>query len=153
MSSAEGTPSVATPARERNPLFSALVGLASLGILLQGVWAGLFIHENHPFRDNWVTVHSIGGSVTGALALVAMIVALVKLRHRRDLVVGSIVFFLLLVLEIFLGGLIGGTPAVAAQLDEADQRRDQHEGDPADHAVAEAEAAAEAVWLAEPVGE
>lgn len=114
MASAEGTPSVAAPGRERSPLFSALVGLASLGILLQGVWAGLFIHEGQPFRDNWVAVHSIGGSVTGFLALVAAIVALARLRHRRDLVAGSVVFFLLLVLEIFLGGLIGNTPAVAA---------------------------------------
>jgi heme A synthase len=110
----EGTPPVATPARERSPLFSALVGLASLGILLQGVWAGLLIHEGHDFRQNWVNVHSIGGSVVGFLALVAVIVALVQLRHRREIVVGSIVFFLLLVLEIFLGGLIGSTPAVAA---------------------------------------
>jgi heme A synthase len=110
----EGTPPVATPARARSPLFSALIGLASLGILLQGVWAGLFIHEGQDFRQNWVTVHSIGGSVVGALALIAMIVAFVQLRHRRDLVVGSVVFFLLLVLEIFLGGLIGDTPALAA---------------------------------------
>jgi heme A synthase len=110
----EGIPPVATPPRARSPLFSALVGLASLGILLQGVWAGLFIHEGHDFRQSWVNVHSIGGSVVGALALIAMIVALVQLRHRRDLVVGSIVFFLLLVLEIFLGGLIGDTPALAA---------------------------------------
>jgi heme A synthase len=113
-SAEDTTPTVATPARERSPLFSALIGLASLGILLQGVWAGLFIHENHPFRDNWVGVHSIGASVVGALALVAAIVALVQLRHRRDLVVGSVVFFLLLVVEIFLGGLIGGTPGLAA---------------------------------------
>jgi heme A synthase len=110
----EGSSPVAAPARARSPLFSALVGLASLGILLQGVWAGLFIHEGHDFRQSWVNVHSIGGSVVGALALIAMIVALVQLRRRRDLVVGSIVFFLLLVLEIFLGGLIGDTPALAA---------------------------------------
>jgi len=114
VATAEGTPPVATPARERSPLFSGLVGLASLGILLQGVWAGLFIHEGHGFRENWVNVHSIGGSVIGALALIAVIVALVQLRHRRDLVVASVVFFLLLVLEIFLGGLIGDTPALAA---------------------------------------
>jgi heme A synthase len=103
-----------TPARERSPLFGALIGLASLGVLLQGVWAGLFIREGQDFRENWVAVHSIDATVTGALALVAVIVALVQLRHRRDLVVGSIVFFLLLVLEMFLGGLIGDSPGVAA---------------------------------------
>jgi heme A synthase len=114
VATAEGSPTVATPARERSPLFSALVGLASLGVLLQGVWAGLFIREDQPFRDNWVTVHSIDATVTGALALIAVIVAFVQLRHRRDLVVGSVVFLLLLILEMFLGGLIGGTPGVAA---------------------------------------
>jgi heme A synthase len=113
VTAAPGTSSVA-PARERSPLFGALTGLASLGVLLQGVWAGLFIREGQDFRQGWVTVHSIDATVTGALALVAVIVALVQLRHRRDLVVGSIVFLLLLVLEMFLGGLIGDSPGVAA---------------------------------------
>ena len=32
-----------TAARRAHPAHSALVGLASLGVLLQGVWAGLFL--------------------------------------------------------------------------------------------------------------
>ena len=52
-------------------------------------------------------MHARGAEVAIALAVVATIVALVKLRARRDLVVGSIAFIVLLVLESYLGGLIG----------------------------------------------
>jgi heme A synthase len=102
------------PAGERSPLFTTLIGLASLGVLLQGVWAGLFIREGQDFRPTWVGVHSIDATVTGALALIAVVVAFVQLRHRRDVVAGSVVFLLLLVLEMFLGGLIGDSPGLAA---------------------------------------
>ena len=93
-------------------MFSAVIGLTGLVILLQGVWAGMFIREGTDFREKWVTVHSIGGTVALVLALAALIIAIVQLRSRRDLLIGSIVFFVLLVLEGVLGGLIGDTPAV-----------------------------------------
>jgi hypothetical protein len=100
--------------RARSPLFSAVIGLAGLAILLQGVWAGLFIDEGHDFRENWVNVHSIGGTVIDVLALIAMIIAIWQLRARRDILVGSIVFFVLVVIETLLGGFIGDTPGLAA---------------------------------------
>jgi heme A synthase len=100
------------PARARSPLFSSVIGLTGVVILLQAVWAGLFIREGSDFREKWVTVHSIGGTVALVLALVAMIVAIVQLRSRREVLIGSIVFVLLLGLEGFLGGLIGDSPAV-----------------------------------------
>jgi heme A synthase len=106
------TTPAAAAARTRSPLFSALIGLTGLVILLQGVWAGMFIREGEDFREKWVTVHSIGGTVALALALVAMIVAIVQLRARREVLIGSIVFFVLLLLEGLLGGFIGDTPAV-----------------------------------------
>jgi heme A synthase len=106
------TPPPAAPARSRSPLFSALIGVTGVVILLQAVWAGLFIREGSDFREKWVTVHSIGGTVAMALALVAMIIAIVQLRSRREVLIGSIAFFVLLVLEGFLGGLIGDSPAV-----------------------------------------
>jgi heme A synthase len=112
----ETTETPATPpgavTRARSPLFSAVIGLTGLVILLQAVWAGMFIREGGDFREKWVTVHSIGGTVALVLALVAMIIAIVQLRSRRDLLIGSIVFFVLLLLEGVLGGLIGDTPAV-----------------------------------------
>ena len=103
-----------TGARTRSPLFSAVIGLAGLGILLQGVWAGLFIDEGHDFRPSWVNVHSIGGTVVGVLALIAMIIAIVQLRSRRDILGGSIAFFVLVVLELLLGGFTSDHPGLAA---------------------------------------
>jgi hypothetical protein len=107
---AESTPSVA---RERTPLFSSVAGLASLGVLLQGLWAGLFFGDPGS-HDLWVRVHSIGGMVTGALALAAAVVALAQLRHRRDVVVGAIVFFVLVVAEIGLGEAVGDQRGLVA---------------------------------------
>jgi heme A synthase len=84
-----------------------VIGLAALAVLLQGVWAGLFIREGQRNDDTWVTVHAHGAEVAIGLALIATIVALVQLRERKDLVVGSAVFTLLLVVEAYVGGLVG----------------------------------------------
>jgi heme A synthase len=100
----------AAPARVRSPLFSSLIGLAGLGILLQGVWAALFIREGEKFHDNWVMVHSVGATVVDVLALIAVIVAFLQLRARRDVVVGTLVFLVLLILEGVFGGLISNHP-------------------------------------------
>jgi heme A synthase len=95
-----------TTTLERSALFSALVGLTSLGILLQGVWAGMFIRPGQPFDSTWVTVHARSGEITIALALAAAVVAFWKLRPRRDLVMGSALLVVLLALEAYLGGEI-----------------------------------------------
>lgn len=92
--------------------FTALIGLSALAVLLQGVWAGLFIHEGQDYKQSWVEVHARGADIAIGLAIIAVIVAAVRLRHRRDLLIGSIVFTVLLVLEAYLGGLIGDSPAV-----------------------------------------
>ncbi|MCU7724907.1 hypothetical protein ODJ79_14365 [Actinoplanes sp. KI2] len=88
--------------------FSALTGLASLAILLQGLWAGIFL-EHDGQRDaasGWIDVHARGGEVALVLAVAATVVALWRLRPRRDLWIGSLVLVVLLVLESYLGGLI-----------------------------------------------
>ena len=94
-------------ARPTSRLYSALLGLSTLVVLLQGLWAGLFVQEGEDYKDTWVEVHARGAELAIALALVATVVALVKLRSRRDVVIGSVAFTLLLVLEAYLGGLIG----------------------------------------------
>ena len=98
----------ARTARPRNALYSALIGIVTLLVLLQALWAGLFIREGHDYRANWVHVHQIGADTAIVLTLVAAVVAFVKLRSRRDLLVGTVAMFVLLVLEGYLGGLIGG---------------------------------------------
>lgn len=97
---------IGDPAPSRNRLYSVLIGLATLTILLQALWAGLFIHEGKDYQDNWVSVHARGGEVAIALAAVASVVAVTKLRGRRDLVIGTIALTVLLVLEAYVGGLI-----------------------------------------------
>ena len=101
-------PVVAASERAGSPAFNVLIGLTSLGVLLQGLWAGLFIREGKDYQDNWVHVHALDGEITFVLALVATIVAAVKLRATRtDLVIGSAALTLLLLVEAYLGGEIG----------------------------------------------
>lgn len=89
-------------------LFSVLLGLTALVVLLQGLWAGIFL-EHDGERDaasSWIDVHAHGGEVAIGLALLATIVALVKLRHRRELWIGAAALTVLLVVESYIGGLI-----------------------------------------------
>lgn len=100
-------PSPATT-RERHPLFSALLGLCAVAVLLQGLWAGIFL-EHDGRRDAasfWIDVHARGADVAIVLAAAATVVAFVTLRHRRDLWLGSAALTVVLILEAYLGGLI-----------------------------------------------
>ena len=97
---------------ERTGLFSVLAGLAALAILLQGVWAGIFIRQGEAYDGTWVTVHARGAEAAVALALAAAVVAVWKLRSRRDLVVGSIALVVLLAFEAYLGGEVFDHPGL-----------------------------------------
>lgn len=95
-------------ATERSTLFTVVIGLAALAILLQGLWAGIFL-EHDGARDaasSWIDLHAMGGYVAIGLAALATVLGLVQLRARRDLWIGSLVLTALLVLEVYLGGLI-----------------------------------------------
>ena len=96
-----------TPAT-RNTLFNVLLGLTALVVLLQAVWAGIFLQHDgeRDAASNWIDVHARGGDIAIGLALLATIVALVKLRHRKDLWIGSAALTVLLVAEAYIGGLI-----------------------------------------------
>jgi Cytochrome oxidase assembly protein. len=89
-------------------LFGTLIGLAALAVLVQGLWAGIFL-EHDGERDaagKWINVHARGAEVALALAALATVVAFVKLRQRKDLWIGSAALTVLIVLESYLGGLI-----------------------------------------------
>jgi hypothetical protein len=105
-----------TTDRPRSALYSAVIGLAALAVLLQGVWAGLFLRGQGGYRDGWVEVHAHGAEVAIALAAIATIIAFVRLRARRDVWIGSLAFTVLLVLEAFLGGRISDEHSVASQV-------------------------------------
>ena len=103
------TPATSTTGKPRgSTLFAALVGLTGLAIVLQGLWAGIFL-EHDGARDSagrWIDVHARGGDVAIMLALAATVVAFVTMRARRDLWVGGAGLVVALVLEAYLGGLI-----------------------------------------------
>jgi hypothetical protein len=86
----------------------ALIALDVLAVLLQGLWAGLFL-ERDGARDaagQWIDVHARGGEVALILTVVVAVVAFLRSRQRRDLWGGAVVLALLLALEAYLGGLI-----------------------------------------------
>src|SRR4051794_30819891 len=88
--------------------YAVLIGLCALAVLLQGLWAGIFL-EHDGQRDDasgWIDVHARGGEVALVLAVLATAWALWKLRSRVDLWLGSIVLVVLLVAESYIGGLI-----------------------------------------------
>lgn len=98
----------------RNALFSALIGLASLAVFLQSVWAGMMIREGKDFNDTWVHIHDWGARAAFVLALAATVVAVVKLRSRRDLLIGAAVLTVLIFLESYIGGIIGDKASAIA---------------------------------------
>jgi hypothetical protein len=90
------------------PVFSSLAGLAALVVLLQGLWAGIFL-EHDGKRDaaqSWIDLHARGADIALVLAVLTTAWAVWKLRSRRDLWGGGLVLVVLLVGEAYLGGLI-----------------------------------------------
>jgi hypothetical protein len=94
--------------RPRTALYRVLSSLTGLAVIMQGLWAGIFL-EHDGERDaasRWIDVHARGADVAIVLALLATVAAFVRLRSRRDLWLGSGVLTGLLVLESYVGGLI-----------------------------------------------
>jgi hypothetical protein len=101
------------PTTRPHPVYSALVGLASLGVLLQGLWAGLFLRRGGD-HSTWVAVHQHAGETTVLLGVLAAVAALIWMRHRRPALIGTLLFAVLLVVELVLGYTIddGGAAVV-----------------------------------------
>lgn len=102
------TPANSSAATAPTRTFAALVGVASLAVLLQGLWAGLFMStpDTDPEKTPWLEVHSWCGKAAIGFALLATVWAFLKLRERTDLTFGALVLTVLLILEAYLGGLI-----------------------------------------------
>lgn len=98
-----------TPARPQDgKIFAILTGITSLVVLLQAVWAGVFL-EHDGERDAssaWIEMHARGAELAIVLALATTVFAFVRMRPRKDLWLGSLALTMLLVLESYLGGLI-----------------------------------------------
>ena len=97
-----------TPQRTGTALYSALIGLAAVAVLLQGLWAGIFLEHDgqRDAAESWINVHATGGEVAIVLSALATVVAFWKLRSRRELWIGSAALVVLLILEAWIGGQI-----------------------------------------------
>ena len=95
------TPQPAAPRTRPHPAFSALVGLTSLGVLLQALWAGLFLGTDD--YSTWVSVHQHAGSATVVLGFLSLVAALVWMRSRTPVVAATAALFVLLLVEYLLG--------------------------------------------------
>jgi hypothetical protein len=90
------------------PGYTALIGLVSLAILLQGVFAGVFVEPGH--HPGWLNAHDINADVALGLSIVAAAYAIVLLRDAaRSLVVGAIVLVALLIALVVIGHAITGS--------------------------------------------
>lgn len=88
--------------------YAALTGLAGLLVVLQGVWAGIFLAHDGARDDyeGWIDVHARGADIAIVLAALATVLILVRVRSARSLWIGGAALTLVLVLESYLGGLI-----------------------------------------------
>jgi hypothetical protein len=107
-STVERTTTTPSHARRGRPVFAILAGISALAVLLQGLWAGIFLeHDGH--RDaasSWIDVHARGGDVALLFAALATAYAFWRQRDRKDLWVGGAIYTLLIALEAWIGGLI-----------------------------------------------
>jgi hypothetical protein len=94
-------------ARERRT-FAALAGLTSLSILLQGIFAGVFIEPGT--HSGWLDAHNVNADIATALGIITAAYAVVLARRiGRPIVVGSVVLALLLVAQTAIGHAITGS--------------------------------------------
>lgn len=90
--------------------YSALLDLVTLLIVVQATLAGVFLQKDggrEGYRS-WISAHNGVGAAAVVLSVAAAALAFARLRHRRDLVVGSVVLTVLLVAEDGLGSAISG---------------------------------------------
>lgn len=64
------------------------------------------------YSQGWVEAHARGADVAIGLGVVALVVAALRLRARRDLLIGTVVFVVAMVFEAYIGGLIGETSSL-----------------------------------------
>ena len=95
-------------ARPRSTAYTVLIGLTGLAVLLQGLWAGIFLQHDGARDDAsaWIDVHARGGEVAIGLAVAAVVAVVVTARQRRDLLAGTVVLIVLMAVEAYLGGLV-----------------------------------------------
>jgi hypothetical protein len=93
--------------RERRT-FAVLAGLTSLSILLQGIFAGVFIEPG--VHSGWLNAHNVNADIATALGvLTAVYAGILGSRIGRAIVTGSAVLALLLIAQTAIGHAIAGS--------------------------------------------
>ncbi|MFC6715482.1 hypothetical protein [Branchiibius cervicis] len=82
-----------------------LLGLTAVLIVLQGLWAGLFLSTD-PRSDSWIHVHDVGAWATLLCALAAAAWVTIRLRSDRPVWFGSVLLVLVIAAEAHIGGRI-----------------------------------------------
>lgn len=100
----------------RSVLSSVLLGFTASAVVRQGRWPGWrppgpkFCSStttvNGGAPSSWISIQSQGGDIAIGPALLATIVAVGKLRERKDLWMGSAAPTVLLIVEAYIGALI-----------------------------------------------
>lgn len=100
-------PRAAAHPADHSRAFEILAVLTSVVVLLQGLWAGVFLQgDDRDTFESWIEVHARGGEIAIGLALLLALVGFLKMRRRADLWGGAVALAVLLVLEAYVGGLI-----------------------------------------------
>ena len=101
-------PTPTTSETTRDPIFSALTGLVALVVLFQFVFAGVFLRYDgqRDASESWINAHAWGAHIGTVLAVITAIYAVVRLRARKDLLVGSVLLAVLFLVESYIGGAI-----------------------------------------------
>ncbi|MGI8750971.1 MAG: hypothetical protein ACR2MN_01385 [Acidimicrobiales bacterium] len=87
---------------------AAIVGVLSLGVLVQAVTSGVFVRESH--RDGWINAHAGVAYVVALLALAAFVVALAKWRGKVGapvVIAETAALLVAVVIQIGIGQQIG----------------------------------------------
>jgi hypothetical protein len=106
---AQNSPAAVTPpSPAAGKVIAALVGLVSLGVLVQAVTAGVFAREQD--HKGLIDAHSGIAYLIGLLALVAVIVALVMWRGKAGgsaVIAETVALLVAVIIQIGIGGQIG----------------------------------------------
>lgn len=87
-----------------SPVYGVLMGLASLGVLLQGLWAGLFLGRGSA-GGYWIRMHAMGAQVTLLLAVLILLEGLIGVWTSGSTSLTAVhvpLAMLLLVLAVYL---------------------------------------------------
>lgn len=106
MTTSRTSPTTTTVPSSSYAVFGALTGITAILVLLQGLWAGIFLEGEGERPEKWVNVHALGAHAATALAVITLVWAVWKLRSRTDLWVGSLVLAVVIIAESYIGGLI-----------------------------------------------